>query len=367
MGKYQYIALFAVAFLCHNIYGQKSVGLVFSPAKIIKHTPKIKFDIPPRSMLYQVSLYHHTTGQEHWHRYWNRPKIGVHIMYLNYGNDQVLGKAFGLFPTISVDIIKHNRFLFSGQIGSGIAYLTNHYDKITNPTNIVIGSMWNNVSQMMLKAEVTPFTGWNVSLGGHLTHCSNARTVTPNLGINTTGLILGLTKTLNRKPTNEAVGHDTVRINRKWGADLLLGYGLSQYSFTGGSNYGSYFINLGAYHKFSPFVKGILGGEYEYNQSIFQFYYQDFDPASIARQKATKTALYGACELSFGLCSIRFQRGYYLPLPSIREENIKQYNKICLLIRPFPEESKLSPYVGVLLKTHAEVAQYLGLVGGVTW
>lgn len=346
------------------LIGQVSGSIFYGASKVLKHSDKILFDAPPYSYLVQASIYRRTDGTKGWDRYWKRPTVGLNLAYLHYGNDDTLGQAWGVFPSMKFDLFRRERFNIGFQAGVGLAYLTKPYNKITNPINNAIGSHWNNVTQFVLSAEANIYKDLSLSLGGHFTHFSNARTATPNSGINTAGLTLGVTKRFSGEKPKVNATVDTIVMERRWGGDVLLGYGLSEYSFTGGSKYASYFINVGGTYKISPYFKVILGGEYEYNQSIFQFYYQDFDPADIARQKATKTAIYGAGDLMFGRFTLRLQTGKYLPLPALSEISAPMYFKLNCIVAPFPTHWSVQPYVGVLLKSHVAVAQYLGIFTG---
>lgn len=341
--------------------------LVYGPSKLLKHSKKSTFSTPEYTYLCQASITKQTNGTQLWHRYWNHPVVGLHAIYLNFGDDRVLGSASGALYSIRFKVAGQKKFNFGLQLGAGLSYLTKPYNKITNPLNNAIGSHWNNITQLTLQTETLLAKKWYLMYGLHFTHFSNARTSTPNSGINTSGMTLGLGyKFMDHQPHKKAV-KDTLSGFRRLGGDMLIGYGVSEYSFTGGSKYGSYFVNAGMTYAFSPFVKAILGGEYEYNQSIFQFYYQDFETAHNARMKATKTAVYLAANLNFGMAALRLQTGYYLPLPALREETSPFYFKININIYPCPKEWKAQPYVGILLKTHVAVAQYMGLVSGVSF
>jgi len=288
---------------------------------------------------------------------------------MHFGNDSILGKAMGIIPSIKFELLKINKVYFDFQIGFGAAYLNKKYDKISNPLNNAIGSHWNNITQFAVAMERQVYKDCHITVGAHFTHFSNARTASPNAGINTTGLTFGIIQKLCEKKENSAEDFvkDSTTMKRRWGGDFLGGWGISEYSFTGGSKYSTFFINSGVSYAFSPFIKLILGLEYEYNQSVYQFYYQDFIPAEEAKQKATKIASYLAGDLVFGRVVFRAQTGFYLPYPELREKTTPYYIKLNINVYPFPNHWKVRPYVGILLKSHVEIAQYMGLVSGVSF
>ncbi len=350
---------------------QYSVGLSYSHSKFIRHSKKSTFESPTSSYFWKTHYSHKVSGNEGWHRYWKRPTISYNALYFHIGDDRVLGSAYGAFPSMRFDIFAIHKTNFYFHFGTGLAYLSKKYDKLTNPTNNAIGSHWNNITHLGFGINQPIYKKLSFSLGTHLTHFSNARTSSPNAGINMVGFNFGLVQEVDVKSTKETINYDiktdTTQNRKKWGGELLLGYGISEAADIGGPKYGTYFVNVGGSYALSPYWKIIVGGEYEYNQGVFQFYYQDFIPTDEAKQKATNTAAYLATDLIFGKLAFRVQSGYYLPFPALSEINTPFYFKINFNVYPFPSHWPMKPYVGVLLKSHIEVAQYMGIVSGVSF
>ncbi len=373
MGCRRYLlVLFLLVLSWFYCLGQShSVGISYSPSKFIKHSKKSTFDTPSSSYFWKTNISYKVSGNSHWHRYWNRPTISYNALFFDIGSDEVLGKAYAVFPSMGFDIFAFRKTQFLFQFGTGLGYITKKYDKLSNPTNNAIGSNWNNITQLGLTINQVLYKNLSLSVGTHLTHFSNARTSSPNAGINTVGYIIGLTQRIGKTYAEDSFKfktfNDSIYNYKKWGAEFLLGYGISEAADIGGPKYGTYFVNAGVSYAISPFWKLISGGEYEYSQSTFQFLYQDFIPENEAKQRATKTAIYLATDLIFGKLAFRVQTGYYLPYPSISEIDVPFYFKINFNVYPFPDDWKARPYIGVLLKSHIEVAQYMGIVSGVSF
>jgi len=350
---------------------QRYFGISYSPSKFIRHSDKSTFESPSLSYFLKSHYSHKVSGAEGWHRYWKRPTIGYNALFFDIGDDRVLGNVFAVFPSMSFDIFTfhHTRCYF--HFGTGLAYLTKKYDKLTNPTNNAIGSHLNNITHLGFEINQPIYKKLSFSAGAHLTHFSNARTSSPNAGINMVGFNFGLVQELNTRSKQESYKHniqnDSSQTKKKWGGELLLGYGISETADIGGPKYGTYFVNVGGSYALSPYWKVIVGGEYEYNQAVFQFLYQDFIPLDEAKEKATNTAAYLATDLIFGKLAFRVQTGYYLPFPALSEINSPFYFKINFNVYPFPNHWSVRPYVGVLLKSHLEVAQHMGIVSGVSF
>jgi len=350
---------------------QHSVGISYSPSKFIRHSKKSTFESPTSSYFWKTHYSHKVSGAEGWHQYWKRPTISYNALYFHISDDRVLGSAFGAFPSMQFDIFAVHKTKFYFHFGTGLAYISKKYDKLTNPTNNAIGSHWNNITQLGFAIDQIVYKNLSVSVGTHLTHFSNARTSSPNAGINMVGYTLTLHQKLGESPIKDspilAIEKDTTMTAKKWGGELLLGYGISEAADIGGPKYGTYFVNVGGSYALSPYWKIIVGGEYEYSQGVFQFLYQDFIPYDEAKEKATNTAAYLATDLTFGKLAFRVQSGYYLPFPTLSEINTPFYFKINFNVYPFPNHWTFRPYIGVLLKSHLEVAQYMGIVTGVSF
>ena len=344
---------------------RQDLRLIYSPTKFVQHSQKATFPTPTQVTLLQASLITQTQGSKSWQKYWGNPKLGTNFSYFDYGNPDILGFSYGLTRSIGWNLLDRGKHQLSLELGLGLTYITRRYDKLHNPLNSAIGSHLNNLTQIQLSYSytLTPYLG--LELGGHFSHASNAKTVTPNSGINSTGMYVGLSTPLSRPKNNLTTSKDSIKQGRRLGLDVLAGRGFSQYSFTGGYNYATYFGSLGAYYKVSPFLHLIAGGEYEYSQSVFQFYYEDFDPADVARRKASNSAVFVATELLFGQVGFRVQSGYYLPYPSMSAISSDFYIKLNFNYFFLPTSYTTQPYIGVLMKTHLSVAQYFGLVVGV--
>ena len=140
---------------------------------------------------------------------------------MHFGNDSILGKAMGIIPSIKFELLKINKVYFDFQIGFGAAYLNKKYDKISNPLNNAIGSHWNNITQFAVAMERQVYKDCHITVGAHFTHFSNARTASPNAGINTTGLTFGIIQKLCEKL--EGI-RDGKMVNYKYFSDIGLPY-----------------------------------------------------------------------------------------------------------------------------------------------
>ena len=88
------LILFFVITGCVDLSGQHGLSIVYAPSKVIKHRSTLLFDVPDRSHEIRLAYTFQTTGKRRWERYWNKPRITLNALYVNFGNGEVLGEAF---------------------------------------------------------------------------------------------------------------------------------------------------------------------------------------------------------------------------------------------------------------------------------
>ncbi len=118
-------------------------------------------------------------------------------MYLDFGNEFIKQGASAI-AFIEPHIVRTHRFELTYRAGFGAAYVTNPYDSISNPENILHGSRLNFSMQGMINfgykfSEKIALTG-----GYGITHFSNGAFKKPNKGSNVTAFSLGMVYNLKQ-------------------------------------------------------------------------------------------------------------------------------------------------------------------------
>lgn len=371
MQKFKLSVFIGFFWICFQnlLPAQNSIGITYSPAKFVQHSKKATFDSPSYSYLIDLRCSLLEQKLVAWKQYWNNPKIQLHAAYIDYGDAHILGKAFGVFPSIGFSVVRLKNYQLRFQIGSGIAYVTKVYDKIDNPKNSAIGAHLNNITQIAFANTIRVSNELDAIFDLHLTHVSNSATSTPNAGLNLVGASIGIYKKFqNQIPkTNIALSDSAFTVSHRWFLDAHYGYGISEYSFAGGPKFKVDVANLGVGYHISRYFHLMIGGEYEFKRSTFQFFYQDFETEAVARILATRWSAYGSGQMDFGPISIRGQVGTYIFKDALIQNTFPYYVKLTTIVSPFPKNWQLQPYLGVQLKSHGAVAQYLALVSGIRW
>ena len=342
-------------------YGEVMLG------KVVKHREGLLYEIPSISTIFQAGKVIQTDGSKPWHEYWGYPRLERSVHFNIFGDAEVLGYAFGAAPGVGFYMFRGQKSSILLHMGAGFAYLTREFNALTNPTNNAIGSNFNNTTQVKVSYETTFIKGFSLDVGLGITHYSNGLSSSPNSGINVIGLHLGMKPNMANRRTTE--GEDFAKadkVSKHWGINGFVSYGVAEYSVPGGPKYPIKNYSLGIYYNANPFLKWHLGLDYDYTLGAYEFAIRDFQTEEVANGEATSTAIYAAAEGIFGDVSFRYQMGYYLDLLYPKSDKVP-YSKFNIIYNVPYDFYEVKPYIGILLKTHVAVAEYVALQVGFEW
>lgn len=352
-----------------ELNAQHGLSLVYAPSKVIKHRETLLFDTPERSHEIRLAYTYQTTGKHKWERYWNKPRIVINGLFVNFGDQDVLGDAYAIIPELHFTLKKWRGFRLNFQFGTGIAYLTRPYNAISNPNNNAIGSNLNNITSLKFGFAYRWNQRWITTVSTGLVHFSNGLSSSPNAGINIYGLALGGVYSFGLKEQKEDIAElkEAVALTsyKKWIVDFQYHYGFTEHSVPDGPKYGVNAYSLGAGYRYSEFMTVSLGGEYEFNNGRYTFFKRNFYSEAEALDRARSTIIYLEHELRFGRIFNRLRLGFYLPFPI--DNSRSMYTKVVTGIYLPKVRQTVQPYIGVVLKTHTAVADYLGFLVGVSY
>ncbi len=348
----------------------QEIRVSYLSGQIRKHSLNLKYDTPKYSSGVELSYLINTRGDKGWDAYWGKPIIDMSAIGINFGNNDVLGTAYGVVPSLQFNLINRPDTKLGLSFGAGGSYLTKKYNYTYNPLNNAIGSHLNNTTRFRLVLRHK-----NFSLGGNLYHFSNGSTYTPNSGINVVVANISYQFGTNKKSNNiieyqrkdfAEEAKSKSEKHKNWGLDIMYVNGFNQTSVPSGPSYNIRSISLGGYKSLGPYIRLHFGLEYEYNETIYNFYLNDFSTKKEAHDLAYNAVFYFGCELFFGNIGFRPKLGYYLPYP-IPEAGDPFYIKLETHYYPLGRNKKISPYIGMALKSHYAVAQYASIEGGINF
>lgn len=337
--------------------------------KVIRHSPKIAYEIPDYSQGVIFNARLQTFGRKDWHEWRNFPEVGVALQLFDPGDRETLGYLVGLVPHLNLHLLESGRFSANFQLGSGLAWIDRYYNPISNPLNTAIGSGLNNITVFRLDLNWAFAEKYKLSLGGSFTHMSNAAAATPNLGINIPALSAGIVYTPQPLTEADYSSHGKPKkAEDRWGLTAEFALGFKENNVPGGPKYPIYQAFAGCRYSLSKVNDLQAGLGYEYHRSVYEFALQTFTytDSAKARKGATRYLFYVADEFRYGRIGIYLFLGVYLnkalaiPSPVPTRLGLRYY---------FPGMGK-DPlrgqmYAGIYLKTHRGVAEYAAFGGGI--
>ncbi len=300
-----------------------------------------------------------TFGKQEWQRAFNYPDYGAYFMCQDFKNP-FLGKNYAIGGHYNFYFFKRQLSL---NIGQGIAYITNPYNKETNNKNKAFGSpiIANiNISALYKKEHI--YENFGLQAGFIFTHFSSGRFKAPNSGINTFNVNLGLNYNFD-KPQKFIVDSTDVQKNYREPIkyNLVLRTGFNESSII---NFGQYpFYHIGFYadkriSRKSAFQLGteVFFSNYAKNFIKYQsvaYPAQNIDPNTDYK----KIGVFVGYELFINRLSFEAQLGYYIYQPF--KFDIAVYDRIGLKYYVVPKI-----FTGFSLKTHGFLAEAFEFVIG---
>lgn len=365
------ILFFCFNLLIINAKAQTKTGLSLeantSIGNIVRHSRRLI--IPPTKKNVVGAELHanwQLNGQKAWHEWQNFPMVGVSLLYLDLGEPQSIGVAIGLCPTIDFKMAKIGPLSITSQVGTGIGYLTRHYDQFDNPAYNAIGSHFNCMLHLKLRADVPLTPTIKAHLGGSFTHFSNGGARLPNFGMNIPAVEMGIRWALDTEGV--FIRHNLPKTTtKKWGVNMVAGMALSS-SNTRGPKYPIYNTSIAAVRYLSQINRLHLGVGYEQNRLVAEFglhapFFASQRKAFVAGQRWTA---FVEDEVLFGRVAMVFQSAIYFK----KFEGVRNlwFNKLGLRVYLPPiGRPKTQFHVGFALKAHLATAEYIAFTGGASF
>lgn len=369
MIRIAYIICICITFCSVSVVAQHGISAVYASSKVIKHRDNLLFDVPSLSNEFRIAYTYQTNGNQAWERYWKKPRVAINAIYVNFG-DEVLGNAFAIVPELHFSLARYKKLLLNMQFGTGIAYLTKPFDAIDNPKNNAIGSNLNNTTSLKFGLEYPWTDRLTTSISTGIVHFSNGLSSSPNSGINIYGASFNVNYKLSthKTKTEESIltrNSEESPGYRRWVVDAQYNYGFTEHSTVGGPKYGVHAISLGAGYRYKEYMTVLAGAEYEYNDAKYTFFKRNFETEEDSRRMAKRSILYIENEFRYGSVFNRFRLGFYVGWPYAKTKT--NYIKVVSGIYLPNIQGYGKPYIGVVLKTHTAIADYLGIMGGISF
>ena len=359
-------------FLCLSCcIGQKNrpfgYQIGFQTSKLVAHNSRFAFE--PKGFGYFIdgSIYYQTTGRKLWEKIYHFPRYGLQLKYLYLGQpNELLGRAFGIYPFFDFTIKQNRNSSFSFLIGCGLAYVNKPYDIKINPFQNAIGSYWNNITTFQFRWNINQNKAYGLYSVLALHHISNGAYKYPNLGLNFFSIGAGINSLPFRMKKNDLV--DSLH-HTKWSFSILSGGAIKEAKIPGGPKYPIQMLGLDIGYEYRTFKSVRIGIEYEHHKlsSYFASHTEIKPNISSAWLEGLRLQIYGSHEWLVGPASIEVRMGYQV-LNSGLLAGYPVFNKLIFQYQiKLPKSSPFYLTSGVALKTHYGVAEYIALIAGVRW
>jgi len=369
-GQLKILIRFTLAIGCllfSEIACSQSIGATIFSGNIIRHRESLSYEQPNFTAGIQLEYLVKKNPSSAWQQFWRLPDITHHFHYNNFGNKAELGSVFAYYPSINFKLWGKDTFKGYCQIGNGVAYINNPFDINNNPKNNAIGSHWNSIIVLKLEAKMKLQEKLYLNFGPQLYHYSNGSAKAPNLGINNLSLGLGLkyrfteSPVYKRDPAPDLSEVSSQRDWKRWNYELNIGLGFRQINIPNSLNYRVPQINLFTHYNVYQFFRVVGGFSYEYNYANYHFFKTQFQSEEDANKKARDFQFKLAGDFVFGKLFSRFQLGYYLPVEGkeIQEPISTMFS--LNYARKIVNNQSTKMFVGVGVRSHKFVAQYLSI------
>ncbi|MGB0881351.1 MAG: acyloxyacyl hydrolase [Vicingaceae bacterium] len=264
-----------------------------------------------------------TSNLNAWAKYYNFPQTGVNINYSNLGNNKIFGHEISVLAFISFNVFNTVSKPYYLKIGIGAAYFTTHFDSISNPKNVAIGSPLAWSFKAGAYKTIAEKNGLNLKLGLVFLHGSNGHTQLPNFGVNSALISLSsqfYNKDLKQYQLKKNKPPKKNKLNQ-YGFGINYGLGVHEYGDKdgpiGGAKKGVHSLSVFAEKTDNNHFKWGLGLTYRY-YPVYAFQIENRQLTDYLENKnlsASNVTLFTKAELLMSHVSINMELGVNLYKP----------------------------------------------------
>ena len=348
---YLFLLIYSISF------GQNSEEIInieanYFTGNIMTHSPDLGHLVSshPESVL--ISLSKKTFGKEEWQTAYNYPDYGVFFLYQDFKN-KYLGHNFAVGAHYNFYFLKRNLMF---KIAQGVALASNPHDNLTNNKNGAFGSkILANTNFVLQYKKENLINNFGFQAGLIFTHFSNGRIKSPNSGINTYGLNLGINYNFEK---NHQYVNDTISSKITYREPIKYNFvfrtGVNESSIINSGQHAFYHIGFYADKRLNRKSALQFGTEIFFSNFYKDFIrYQAFAYTKLNLDPATdykRVGVFIGHELFINKVSIEAQLGYYIYQPY--KHDIPIYDRVGLKYY-----LKKNIFSGISVKTHGFLAE----------
>ena len=293
--------------------------------------------------------------------------LGASLAWYHSGS-RIIGDGLATLGTVNLPLVTGRRFDSHVVLGLGGIVMSRHYDPVSNPDNVVIGTAFNAFAAVRAQAGYSLTDRFALVLHGGLTHLSNGAFRLPNIGVNTLHTGIGLrymTGGLHLATVGEAAGSAGVPrpMSRFFKSARIGAGGFQKRGFVGQS----FAIVNAAVFQHIEVVRNFtlsVGPAAEYTNYLPVLRAQN--PREVGSPNF-RFAVECAMDWYYGRINLRGGVGRYVYKPDSALSRDMLYYRLAAnyCFTNTQHGYRGTPYLGIGLKSYKNIAQHPEVVGGI--
>lgn len=318
----------------------------------------------------EITLLQHTQAKRIWSILYKQPTVAYSFAYQTLGNEEILGNAFYVVPSLDFKIFEIGRLDMRARVGWGVGLITKQYDSFRNRENIVIGSPINACVSLRALFRYRILETLHVQLGAGITHYSNGGFTNPNLGINIPFVQVGLQYSFRKPALSDRLSRELIgtlpSLNQSIRPFIQIGLGLTEVASTRGPKYPIFSIALGVSRLMARISKLSFSVEYLYNTAPYAFDRQNA-AVDLKHLNYARFATLLTHELLFGHWGFVTGIGIYVNKHRYQRSLIVSKVGFNFYLKNYFKKMKHQLWAGCHVRAYAGEAEFVEVILGYNW
>lgn len=335
------VCVFARATEPEHLYRLKTTAIY---GNILKHTRHLQNIVQGPALGLQINYEMFTNHHKrNWHGFYQFPTLGVGAVWLNLGNNAILGNLLAVYPYLKFSLLNHSHFQLSLQTGAGLSYLTKTFQNaqytdanghvVLNRSNAAIGSPINAWFAAGSVLDVPLRNGFGLVFGAHWNHASNGSIIQPNSGLNMINFSAGIHYFPNFASYYPPVERSFPDLLRKMGVELIVSGGVKELHFRDNTMFPIGSLTLQWHRQLTNRLRMGL--------ALDAFYNESYAAVNSSPDRSKNTSTFKFTYLTDDLMKNRFRMGVSLQPEFVFGRFIAGFHVGMYLINPI---KNLEPY-----------------------
>lgn len=324
---------------------------------VMAHSPDLHHFLAGHPEGLMLGLVKQTHGDESWQQEYNFPDYGVYLLYQDFKNP-ILGHNYAIGLQYNFYFWKRRIQL---KVSQGIAMTSHPHDNETNYRNSAFGSKFMENTNFALNLRQKVFDKFSLQAGLMFTHFSNGRIKSPNSGVNTYNINIGINYDFSEPQPYNIDTIAKARFTEKIKYNLVLRTGVNESLIAHSGQYIFYHPAVYADKRLSRKFSVQAGAEVFF--SNFQKHYIKYKAVAYPEMNIDpetdwkRAGVFVGSEMFINRLSFEAQLGYYIYRPL--KTDVTMYDRVGA---KYYLSDKF--FTGISVKTHGFLAEAMEFVIG---